>query len=125
MDKYDLSIMALNDGLAACPPEARREFLMNVWGNPLACKSQGGLLFQRVTPMCGCLTQIRNAPNIHGTSLDPLLLQELCADERIPKAPELLDPSNLQAFAEWQRKMDSFYGEKRNGDAYFYLGYGA
>ena len=125
MDKYDLSIMALNEALEACPPEARREFLLNVWGNPLECKSKGGLLFQRVMPVCGCLTQIRNAPNIHGMALDDVLLQELCADERIPKVPELLDPNNLQAFAEWQRKLDAFYGENRNGVAYVYLGYGA
>lgn len=64
---------------------------------------------------CGCLTMIRGGiRNAVGPNLCPdlELTGEIRSDARIPSNPERITPADLPVFAEWQRKLDKYYGRE-------------
>lgn len=105
-DKYDEAIEYLTANPRTIP-----EF----WG-------RGESLFQFITRSgavevvevggnkntCGCLTQIRR--NKWMPAATESLTARIRADERIPKSPCDITPSNLHVFAEWQRIADKELG---------------
>lgn len=58
---------------------------------------------------CGCLTQLRSCEFLT-SDLSAATYKELMTDERIPKSAKDITPDNLEAFAEWQRRVDKELG---------------
>lgn len=111
-DKYDEAIAYLTEH----PGE-----IISAWREP--DKVKGGCLFQyadksgRGEPgACGCLTMIRDKPDIYGVTLDDEeawceeLTCEIANDERIPYGGEHITVADLLVFAEWQRRLDKELG---------------
>ena len=109
-DIYDEAIDALieSDDFDAAAAKA--------WMHPF--REPGGVLFtyasedgraDAAAPMCcGCLTQVRR-----GSDGAQAFHDEICADSRIPKGPEDITVVSLEAFAEWQRKLDNHFPGRR------------
>lgn len=98
MDKYDEAIEHLTEN----PCE-----IMDFWEQP--APDTYGCLFQFCGDAlhlehCGCPVMIRAGISIAAT---PALTAQIGADERIPKSPRAITAEHLQAFAEWQRKIDA------------------
>lgn len=104
------------DSDALYPDEWALEVLAQAWNYPY--QTTGGELFVQTRHECGCLTQIKADPEMAHVGLDkgltPELLAELLADQRIPDDVGKLRLDQLEAFAEWQDRLDDLYGEDRS-----------
>lgn len=70
------------------------------------------ILFQRcVEPGYECLTQWKDGGYGGGPTMAPLM-DELMADDRIPRQGHHIQVANLPAFAEWNRKLDAHFGRE-------------
>ena len=104
MDKYDKAIEFLTD---------HPEKIPIAWSDPI--QYEGGCLFQFATPTgkynarlrdAGCLTQIHGSPKVMAGDLNPVLVEQIVADQRIPSKSEDITVESLPVFAEWQRRLD-------------------
>lgn len=99
VDKYDEAIAYLTDH----PQEIQKAWLERCLDeNRKYYQHQSHCLFQRTTPDCGCLTQIRCGHRAPTTKL----AEEIRADERIPLLDKNITVADLPVFAEWQRRLD-------------------
>lgn len=99
-DKYD-------EAIAVLTADPRPENITGAWSCPWL--HEAGCLFKMVSDRCGCLTQVRNTPYEYNQNIDPKLnaiIEEIAADERIPKISHEITIESLPVFAEWQRRLD-------------------
>lgn len=103
MDKYDIQIEELTRGTHS---------IVNAWSSGRGIFKMIGEDHKKV----GCLTMIRNNEywfvEINGKR-DDILTEAIRNDERIPKLTTEIKPSDLQVFAEWQRKVDKIMEESK------------
>ena len=71
---------------------------------------------------CGCLTLVRGGRGYTAYDKtgapDEALAAAIRADKRIPADVDDITPESLDAFAEWQRKLDILYGTKPKDRAF-------
>ena len=95
-DKYDEAIAILTED-----PDQIQSAWVNWDGHPAGC------LFNIIPNGGVCLTEARAMPEqLVGHPLE----DEIVNDLRIPEDPnDILVPSDLEVFAEWQRRLDKEY----------------
>jgi hypothetical protein len=91
----------------------------DAWNTPSDWVGRGGSLFGHVTLLqstgvshllrpdgkwCGCLVQIRKGDG--DVAWWPEVTNEIRRDTRLPTKPEGITVESLDAFAEWQRRID-------------------
>lgn len=116
-DEYDEAIDAFMELWNDTEGVERLNLIRAAWSEPGASKM--GVLFDhtgwdgqhtREDALCGCLTQIKRHDGRPGKGLDDGFLVDLMADDDIPSSPLDISPENVQAFAQWQRRVDKELG---------------
>jgi len=109
-DRYDHAVAYLT----AAPHE-----ICEAWSHPGTWAGRvahpAGCLFRpaaethKCDPSVGCLTQIADGHRLAETSEITTMIR---ADTRIPLSPESITVDDLPVFAEWQRRLDTYFGRK-------------